>query len=281
MEFNLDSYQPIDYRKWILGEESRQGINLRRLNFFRGREEEFFEESEPYHDRRNDAGHVEISLFLSIPISKDPSIKANRKVFGPAIEFHDNGYEGFVSPNQFREAILTKEGEQRVRLMHQVTVIKRAYQILTSLGYPSEYNAEILAALSDHDTRFSEPISDNEKVLQDADIAWRFTIPCTIAYKYPQFKTPANLRELVPRILSFQVPNPLRDFLESPEEILRYMQQDELARPSRFHIPASYGVARVELTNTFFNLFPDKAKKLLRKDFPRELERIVASYKSH
>ena len=275
---DLSNYQLIDYRAWILGNSAKDGVNLRRLKAFRGREELIFEKSKPYHDRRNDPGHVEISLVFSNPISQDKGINADRRVFGPAIIMHDNGYEGFVSPEEFTEAMKTKEGERRVRLMHQVTVIKRSYGILNSMGYPPRYTAEILAIQSDHDTRFSNPISDNEKVLEDSDILWRFTIPCNLAHRQNPGKAPKNIWDYVPQNLSFQVENPVRDFLCSPEELFRYFQQEELARPNRFHISRSYDIARLEIANTLFNLFPDKARNILRMDFSSELERVVAFY---
>ena len=64
-KFNVESYIPIDYRTWILGDEARQGINIKRLNILTPQELKLWEASEQYHDARDDAGHAEVVTYFS------------------------------------------------------------------------------------------------------------------------------------------------------------------------------------------------------------------------
>jgi len=65
-KFSIDEYVPIDYRNWLLGDEARKGVNLRRSGALTSDELLLWESSLSYQDQRDDPGHAEMSTLLGI-----------------------------------------------------------------------------------------------------------------------------------------------------------------------------------------------------------------------
>ena len=126
----------------------------------------------PYQDKRNDAGHAEITFrYASELVTLE---KGNEDVILPAIILHDIGWSQLVKERRLlifnKDA--RKENRHSVQLEHQNEGVKLAADILREVNYPPELTDEILDIISHHDTRKGF-ISKNEGIVRDADKLWR------------------------------------------------------------------------------------------------------------
>ena len=126
----------------------------------------------PYQDKRDDAGHAEISLKYACQLVTLEN--GNEDVVIPAIVLHDVGWSQL--PEKRRMKVFdpgAKEEERReVVYEHQIESVKLAVKILRRVNYPPELTDEILDIISQHDTRKGF-ISKNEGIVRDADKLWR------------------------------------------------------------------------------------------------------------
>ncbi|MAE42297.1 hypothetical protein CMO93_00885 [Candidatus Woesearchaeota archaeon] len=91
MEDILKGYEPIDYRDWILGDEARNAVNIKRLKLLEPNEIKIFDTAAPYNDARNDPGQAELVAYFTIKLLGYNS-KGQREVAVPAAILHDIGF---------------------------------------------------------------------------------------------------------------------------------------------------------------------------------------------
>ncbi len=181
-------YIPIDYAAWILGNEAREGANLRRLNLLNEEELQIWNGSLPYQDQRNDPGHGEMTAYFALKLLD--YLPGDRKIAVPAAMLHDTGWYGndpaawkrLVDKNKDNLQALESEANRRP---HQNRGILIASRLLEKAGYfernPMSYGLEIADIIGDHDTRKLPP-SDNGKIVRAADLLWRVTYPHLMIY---------------------------------------------------------------------------------------------------
>ena len=246
----LKDYTPIDYRKWIIGDDARKGVNIKRLNLLSSKELEILEEAIPFQDQRNDPGQGEIVAYFAIQLLK--YIQGDREITVPAAILHDIGFYG-CDPNAWKN--LVKSGgnteSEANRRPHQNRGLILAGRILEKVGYPERYNNDIADIIGDHDTR-KLPVTDNGKIVRASDLLWRVTYPMLQQY-HP---------------------------CASPKETLEKLENKSIYMPEPHNLgEIETQIGRVELVNTLFFKFSDEAQKLLRPKYEQELEKIVESYK--
>ncbi len=282
MQFKIEEYTPINWKTWILGgrgdnikppfykttffiRETLANLetNLSEKHWRIWEQIPFFEdikdrkdiENFPAQDARDDPGQGEIVTYFSKKLLD--YISGEEDVVIPAAMFHDTGYT--IDPEEFRKAFLnipenedpeiTKLKQLKIRLEHQVRGAKHAYDYLTRLGWNPQHTAEIVRIISDHDTRFFPPTS-NGSIMQDADILWRFTVPCLQSYHADK----------------------------SADELLETLTQIELSSQDRFyHDEVSRPIARLELANSLIYLHPNQAARVLEeRGYEGELARLIS-----
>jgi HD superfamily phosphodiesterase len=136
--------------------------------------EKIWELALPYQDKRDDAGHAEVTLSYAKRLVELEG--GDGDIIIPAIILHDIGYSQI--PRERRMLIFdrnaTMEKRDAVRYEHQEESVKLAKGILNEVGYPADLIPEILEIISQHDTREGF-ISKNEGLVRDADKLWRFS----------------------------------------------------------------------------------------------------------
>jgi hypothetical protein len=161
---------------------------------------EIWELAKPYQDQRDDPGHAEVALSFADKLARYEN--GDRDIIIPAIILHDVGYSQI--PKERRMKIFDRKAKKIERLAvqyeHQIESVLLARKILGQVGYPSEKVAEILAVISQHDTRKGF-ISKNEGLTRDADKLWRYSKKCIEggekrAKAAQQQKPPANPPEI-------------------------------------------------------------------------------------
>lgn len=268
MDFRImDEYEPINWDKWKenwKGEGKGKGQNIK--PFLSQEYWEIWKAMLPNQDQRNDPGHGEVVTYFACELCG--IFNENPDVVIPAAIFHDTGYE--VGGDEFRKAFLDvpkneqEEKEQKliqrlIRLEHQIIGSHKAYDFLNIIEWPVEHISEIQYIINDHDTRILETTM-NGKIMQDADILWRFTL--------------AQMEEYYDDIVG-------RD-----GSLLNYMENVELAIPNRFHYLESEKIARNELVNTLYkSKWPEDSfhknpeiERHIKENYPQELEKIVEVY---
>jgi hypothetical protein len=129
----------------------------------------------PYQDKRDDKGHVEITLDYAQKLVELEN--GNEDVVIPAIILHDIGWSQM--PRERRFLFFDKNAEEAeklsVKLEHQIAGVELARDILNKVDYPADLKEEILEIISQHDTRQGF-ISRNEGLVRDADKLWRYSI---------------------------------------------------------------------------------------------------------
>lgn len=207
----MKPYTPLDYTTWILG---GKGKNIQ--TWASHAHLQLWNAALPFQDQRDDPGQGEfVTHFAHTLLSYEAG---DAQIVIPAAILHDIGWD--VPPAVFRVALHDPAQMHALRMRHQIVGIQRARKILEEVDYPREHWGEILAIIGDHDTRFAT-LSNNERIMRDADILWRFTMPHYTAY--------------------LQEKNPLQ---------VRAHMEEEYALPQRFYFASSRMIARTELENT-------------------------------
>lgn len=246
----LIEYKPLDYKTWILGDEARRGINIKRLNLLTDEELQIWKESVKYQDQRSDPGHGEMTAYFGLKLLD--YISGNRKIVVPAAILHDTGWYG-IDPNSWKKLVnankknLKSLDSEINRRPHQNRGILIAGKVLEKTGYlernPFSYGLQIADIIGDHDTR-KLPINDDGKIVRTADLIWRVTYPALQTY----------------------IPN------EPIKEVLRIMKETCLSESDLGDIGTK--IARIELVNTFYFKFSKQALSFLKKEFEQELKQI-------
>lgn len=164
--FDLKAYQPIDYQKWLLGEQAREGANIKHL--FTREELTIWNKAQPYQDSRNDPGHAEFVTYFALQLLK--ILGGKREIIVPAAILHDIGWSQMEW-----EFNIQKVNQREVRLKHEKIGAKLAREILSKLNYKLELVEETGEIILGHDTR-DNVLSLNDGIVKDADKLWRFTL---------------------------------------------------------------------------------------------------------
>jgi HD superfamily phosphodiesterase len=122
----------------------------------------------PYQDKRDDAGHAEVTLRYARELAA--SEKGDEDVMIPAIILHDVGWSQLVKERRLLifDKDAKEEDRRSVQIEHQNESVKIAAGILRQVDYPADLIKEILEIISQHDTREGF-ISKNEGLVRDAD----------------------------------------------------------------------------------------------------------------
>ncbi|MDP2926484.1 MAG: hypothetical protein Q8N99_08960 [Nanoarchaeota archaeon] len=248
--FSPKKYIPIDYRTWVLGNEARNGVNIKRLGVLTPKELELWNNSVHYQDQRNDPGHGEISTFFGIRLLD--YLPGIREVVIPSIIFHDTGWHG-NDPDAWKRLVESNKGNLKVldseelRRPHQNRGIMVAGRGFKKVGYPpEEYHFEIADIIGDHDTR-KLPTTDSGRIMRIADLLWRVTYPHAQTYM-------TNW---------------------SPEDIFKRVKETCMEREKTHLGEVGLGIGRIEFANTMFFKFGEEAERVLLLEYKEELERIV------
>jgi HD superfamily phosphodiesterase len=126
----------------------------------------------PYQDKRDDAGHAEITLRYARELVTLE--KGDEDVIVPAIILHDIGWSQLEKERRLLifDKDAKEEDKRSVQLEHQNESVKLAADILREVNYPDELAKEILEIISQHDTREGF-VTKNEGLVRDADKLWR------------------------------------------------------------------------------------------------------------
>jgi hypothetical protein len=275
MKFNPQTYKPIDYRQWILGDQARQGVNIKRLDILTPDELNIWNLSQQYQDARNDPGHGEMATYLAIKLLPYYP-KAIREISVPTTELHDNGFFG-EDPNAWQKAVeeaqkagnLKSLNDDAKRMPHQLKGAEMALKIFQKADYPrQEYRQKSAEIIKDHDTRHN-PTTPSGRLMWDADYPWRVTLPCNQIYLFDKGIT--NPYEIIKRAedscLNTEPPHNLKGIAKK--------------------------IAKIELANTIYfkyeiqkdseipEEFPDQATKALQQNYSKELRIVQKFYKSN
>jgi hypothetical protein len=130
--------------------------------------EKIWELALPYQDKRDDAGHAEVTLRFAKELAV--SEHGNENVMIPAIILHDVGWSQLVKERRMLifDKDATDEVRRQVQIEHQNEGVLVAGGILREVGYPPVLAQEILEIISQHDTREGF-VSRNEGLVRDAD----------------------------------------------------------------------------------------------------------------
>ncbi|MFH1607971.1 MAG: hypothetical protein ABIA78_02460 [archaeon] len=252
-QFNLETYNPINYNGWILGDEARKGVNIKRLGIFNPNEIKLFDFLIPYQDQRNDPGQGELVAYITEK-SRIYYPGIIREVANPAAMGHDTGFWG-GDPTAWKKLVDSgsdTEGELN-RRPHQNRGCLIMGKAVQAVGYPSEeYHNEIADIIGDHDTR-KLPATNNGKLVRMADLDWRVTYPCIQIYKQNS----------------------------NPEQIIKEAERACLNEEFLPHLgKVGEGIARAELANTIFFKFGEEQARVLEKDYAPEFQRVKGFYES-
>lgn len=235
----MKEYKPLDYRKWVLGDEARNGVNIKRLNLLTRNELEIWGEAIPYQDSREDPGHGEMTVYFALKLLD--YLPGNRKIVVPAALLHDTGWYGnnsrwkkLLDDNKNNLQALETEAMRRP---HQNRGVLIAGRILEKTGYfsrnPVSYGLEIADIIGDHDTR-KLPASGSGKIVRAADLIWRVTYPCMQIFMKGR----------------------------SPEDVLRRVKETCLSDELLPHLGGiGTKIAGIELENMMSFKFPGKDAK--------------------
>jgi len=247
LEFCLADYKPVDYRKWKLGEEASAGANL--IHLLNDEEIAIWNEAKPYQDSRNDPGHGEFVTYFTIQLL--PYFEADRSIVIPAAIMHDIGWYK-TDINAWKNAVKSgdTEGEAK-RRPHQNRSVGLAGKILDRVGYSERCHFPIFDIIGDHDTRKLPPTTE-AKVVWDADMLWRVTLPEVLQHTKDEGANSVLTR--LERVA----------FMSAPHDLSSVAEQ----------------IARLELANTMVYRFPEDASKLLGEKYKPELERMKCFYQN-
>jgi len=253
----LKDYNPINYDKWIIGNEAREGVNIKRLRILNELELKIFDASFSYQDCRDDPGHGEMSAYFALEFLK--YFPGRREIAVPTAILHDIGWFG-NDPQAWKNAVKENKNDlqsletEMKRRPHQNRGIFLATQILNSVGYFEKYplknGLEIADIIGDHDTR-KLPANEEGKNVRFADFLWRPTFPC--------------LQIFFPK--------------ESEDELVNIVERTCLYEPKSPLEGVAFEIAKIELANTIFFRFGEKkAEKVLKKDYFPEFKKVKEFY---
>ncbi|TAE27146.1 MAG: HD domain-containing protein [Cytophagales bacterium] len=126
----------------------------------------------PHLNVRNNDEHTLFSFMLARTLlEKQP--EADPEVVLPAILLHDTGWSK-IPPDKILHAFGPNNQYPELTRQHELESLTIATQVLTSLAYPENQLAAILALIDGHDTT-KHARSLNDAIHKDADKLWRYT----------------------------------------------------------------------------------------------------------
>jgi hypothetical protein len=132
--------------------------------------EQIYALAKPHLNTRKNDIHVEISYRFACRLLLDEP--GDPDVVIPAIICHDLGWTKVPEDLQLKAFGPTFDPE--LRRIHEVEGVKLARDILDRVNYDAVKTAEILEIIDGHDSRL-HAVSDNDKIVKDADKLFRFT----------------------------------------------------------------------------------------------------------
>lgn len=126
--------------------------------------------AKPYLNTRKNDIHTDISCKFALRLLE--SEPGDHEVVIPAIICHDVGWIKVPEDLQLK-AFGPKGFDPELRRIHEEEGVKLAREILRQVGYDPLKTAEILDIIDGHDSRLTA-ISDNDKIVKDADKLFRF-----------------------------------------------------------------------------------------------------------
>lgn len=124
----------------------------------------------PYLKTRKNDIHTDISYNFALKLLE--SEPGDYDVVIPAILCHDVGWSKLTEDLQLKAFGPTFDPE--LRRIHEEHGVFLAGEILRQVGYDPQKTAEILDIIDGHDSRLTA-LSDNDKLVKDADKLFRFT----------------------------------------------------------------------------------------------------------
>lgn len=126
--------------------------------------------AKPHLNTRKNDVHIEISYNFARRLLEDEP--GDPEVVIPAIICHDLGW--IKVPEHLQLKAFGPTFDPELRRIHEVEGVKLARDILIRVNYDPVKTDEILDIIDGHDSRF-QAITDNDKIVKDADKLFRFT----------------------------------------------------------------------------------------------------------
>ncbi|KUO76985.1 MAG: phosphohydrolase [Desulfosporosinus sp. BRH_c37] len=132
----------------------------------------------PYLQTRSNEIHIPISRrFAENLLLKE---QGDPEIVIPAILLHDVGWSMLTEDMQLK-AFGRVDSDMGLNRIHEVEGVKIAKRILEEVGYNSQKTVEIINIIDEHDSRQSV-ISDNDRLVKDADKLFRYTSEGLVLY---------------------------------------------------------------------------------------------------
>jgi hypothetical protein len=125
----------------------------------------------PYLDTRQNEIHTRLSVGLALHLLELENGSA--PVVLPAVILHDVGWKR-VPEEQQLEAFGPRAARPELNRVHELAGVEIAGKLLEEAWPESPFREEILAIVEGHDSRL-DPISQNDRLVKDADKLWRYT----------------------------------------------------------------------------------------------------------
>lgn len=252
MGFSFKNYKPIDYRKWVIGNKARKGVNIKKLGILNQEELKIWDAAIPYQDQRDDPGQGEMVTIFAHELLKYYPADRGVAILGAIV--HDIGQYG-CDPDAWKKLVISGGDTEAIskRLPHQIRGSLLAGRIFEKIKYPNEKaQLEIADIIGDHDTRFL-PTTNSGEIVRGADLLWRVTLPCLETY-YKE---------------------------KGVKEAYEIIQQDSIyMNPPKSLRKIEKQIGRIELANTLHYKFGNKVYDLLKKgNYGKELKKIVDFYR--
>lgn len=125
----------------------------------------------PYLDTRQNEIHTRLSVGLAFHLL-DQEV-GDVPVVVASVILHDVGWK-HVPVEMHRRAFGPKATNPELNRIHEVEGVKIARVLLNQVGMDPKWIPEILTIIDGHDSRI-EAISQNDRLVKDADKLWRYT----------------------------------------------------------------------------------------------------------
>ncbi len=147
--------------------------------------------ADPYLQTRSNLIHTAVARrFAAALLLREPG---DPEIAIPAILLHDVGWSALTEEMQlqaFGPGHVKKD--KTLNRVHETEGVKIARQILAQVHYDDVKSEEILQIIDGHDSRLT-PISDNDKIVKDADKLFRFSAEGLDFYLARFEMTPAEI----------------------------------------------------------------------------------------
>ena len=135
-----------------------------------------FTAARPYMRVRKNDVHIPLSYDYALRLLQHYP-QANAEVTEVAIILHDIGWYSIDAEDIIQKGFRSENFLQSdVRYLHESEGVRLATDLLTDLGYDSDFIHHVTHIIDGHDTRtFARSLED--EIVRDADKLWRFDIP--------------------------------------------------------------------------------------------------------